>query len=79
MEPAPVVATVNYQLQPVVTFTGNNWATFSAAFTNYARQQGFYGMLCEEGDNEPNEHVERFAAISFEQGCSDLCGSPKTL
>ena len=58
--PALIVASVNYQLQPVVKFTGDNWAMFSAAFINYARQQGFYGMLCEKGNHEPNEHVERW-------------------
>ena len=60
MEPAPVVATVNYQLQPVICFNGKNWSTFYAAFTNYARQQGFYTMLGDEGANEPNEQGERW-------------------
>lgn len=45
----PVVAQVNYQLQPVVVFHGDNWAPFSAAFINYASQQGFVGILQEEG------------------------------
>ena len=49
----PVVASVNYQLQPVVTFNGTNWSVFHSAFTNYARQQGFYQMLGEDGRAEP--------------------------
>ena len=57
---APVVATVNYQLQPVVCFTGKNWSMFHAAFVNYARQQGFYTMLGEEGANEPQENGDRW-------------------
>ena len=60
MEPAPVVATVNYQLQPVICFNGKNWSIFNAAFTNYARQQGFYTMLGDEGANEPNENGDRW-------------------
>jgi hypothetical protein len=56
----PVVAQVHYQLQPVVAFTGSNWAMFHAAFTNYARQQGFFAMLGREGDEEPNENAERW-------------------
>ena len=57
---APVVATVNYQLQPVICFTGKNWSIFHAAFVNYARQQGFYTILGEEGVNEPNENADRW-------------------
>ena len=49
----PVIAQVNYQLQPVVMFTGDNWSPFAAAFINYARQQSFYGMLGEDGAAEP--------------------------
>ena len=60
MEPAPVVATVNYQLQPVVCFNGRNWPQFNAAFINYARQQGFYAMLEEEGAREPEEQADRW-------------------
>ena len=50
----PVVTSVNYQLQPVVIFNGNNWSIFHAAFTNYARQQGFYTMLGDDGVQEPD-------------------------
>ena len=49
---------VNYSLQPVVQFNGENWATFRAAFTNYARQQGFFDVLGEAGDQEPRENPE---------------------
>ena len=52
----PIAATVNYSLQPAVQFTGENWSVFNAAFSNYARQQGFYGMLGEEGAEEPREN-----------------------
>ena len=55
---APVVAQMNYQLQPIVTFNGTNWATFHAAFINYARQQGFYAMLGEEGAEEPENNAQ---------------------
>ena len=55
---APIVATVNYALQPVVQFNGDNWAVFSAAFVNYAQQQGFYDMLGEDGNAEPRENAE---------------------
>ena len=60
MEPAPVVATVNYQLQPVVCFNGRNWPQFNAAFLNYARQQGFYAMLGEGGANEPENNADQW-------------------
>ena len=53
MQAAPIAATVNYALQPVVVFNGDNWSAFSAAFVNYARQQGFYSMLGVEGEQEP--------------------------
>ena len=51
----PVVAHVNYQLQPVVVFDGRNWAMFQAAFENYARQQGFYEVLGDDGAEEPQD------------------------
>ena len=56
----PVVAQVQYQLQPVVVLQGDNWAVFEAAFMNYARQQGFATMLEDEGAVEPNENLQRW-------------------
>ena len=50
----PILGQINYQLQPVVMFAGDNWSPFAAAFLNYARQQGFYGMLREDGAEEPD-------------------------
>ena len=58
----PVVAHVNYQLQPVIVFNGENWAVFRAAFENYARQQGFFEMLGQDGADleEPAENPNRW-------------------
>ena len=56
----PIVAQVQYQLQPVMTLKGDNWAIFEAAFMNYARHQQFAQMLGEEGAVEPEQDVERW-------------------
>ena len=72
MAEAPIVAQVNYSLQPVVQFNGENWSTFSAAFVNYARQQGFYGMLGDEGAREPEQNAERWRQ-SMAQATTALC------
>jgi hypothetical protein len=56
----PVIANVNYQMQPVVVFDGTNWAVFQSAFENYARQQGFYPMLTEDGRAEPEVNADRW-------------------
>ena len=72
MAEAPVVAHVNYQLQPVVQFTGDNWPTFSAAFRNYARQQGFYDILGDDGREEPRENAERWRQ-KMAQATTALC------
>ena len=71
-EALPVAANVNYSLQPVVQFTGENWSIFNAAFSNYARQQGFYGVLGEEGAREPEEHPERWRQ-KMAQDTTALC------
>ena len=60
MEQAPIAANINYTLQPVVVFNGENWSSFSAAFTNYARQQGFFSMLGPDGEREPDDGLERW-------------------
>ena len=72
MAEAPVVASINYQLQPIVQFDGNNWATFRAAFTNYARQQGFFDVLGEAGNEEPRENAERWRQ-RMAQATTALC------
>ena len=72
MAEAPVVANINYSLQPVVQFNGDNWSTFSAAFVNYARQQGFYSMLEREGEREPEENADRWRQ-KMAQATTALC------
>ena len=57
----PVIANVNYQMQPVnnCDFQGReNWSVFQAAFENYACQQGFFQMLGDDGDREPGENPD---------------------
>ena len=65
---AEAIANVTYSLQPVVQFNGDNWATF----LNYARQQGFYDLLGEDGVNEPRENPERWRQ-RMAQATTALC------
>ena len=67
-----VLANVNYSMQPVVKFTGENWSTFCAAFTNYARQQGFFDVLGEGGAAEPEANVDRWRQ-RMAQATTALC------
>ena len=55
-----IATTVNYSLQPVVKFNGDNWSAFQAAFENYARQQDFFNMLGDDGRAEPDANPERW-------------------
>ena len=71
-EALPVAAHVNYSLQPVVQFNGSNWSTFYTAFSNYAGQQGFFGVLGQEGVEEPQENPERWRQ-RMAQATTALC------
>jgi hypothetical protein len=66
----PVVAHVNYQLQPVIVFDGSNWPTFQSAFVNYARQQGFFDMLGAGG--EQGTRREPGDVASQDGACHDV-------
>ena len=61
--PAPVLANINYQLQPHVKLTRENWAIFEAAFGNYATQQGFFEAL-EAGDVAPAKMAQATHALT---------------
>ena len=45
---------------------------FSAAFVNYARQQGFYDVLGEDGEREPRENADPWRR-KMAQATTALC------